>query len=158
MAANPTIRAASNCSPRLSPTPATSNRLRPLVSRMQQTQPDREDTWYYAAVASYLGGNLDQAVERAGRALRLNARHALAYNLIGSAHAQLGHRDDARRAFRAALDASPQEASAYSNLGRLELESGNAVAALAYFAESLTLDPQDAVARAHLPQARAAAR
>ena len=134
------------------------DRLRPLISRMQQTQPDREDTWYYAAVASYLAGNLDQAVERAGRALRLNARHALAYNLIGSAHAQLGHRDEARRAFQAAVDASPQEASAYSNLGRLELEAGNAVAALAYFAESLTLDPRDAVARAHLAEARAAAR
>ena len=42
------------------------DRLRPLVFRMQQAHPDREDSWYYAAVASYLGGNLNQAVERAG--------------------------------------------------------------------------------------------
>jgi Flp pilus assembly protein TadD len=134
------------------------DRLRPLVARMQQKHPDREDTGYYAAMVSFLGGNLPEAIVRAERVVQMNPHNSLAYNLIGSASAGLGHRDRAREAFRASLEANPREASTYVNLGRLELESGNPGGALAYFVESLTLDPNDERARASLSAALFASR
>ena len=134
------------------------DRLRPLVARMQQTYPDREDTLYYAAMVSFLSGDLPEAIARAERVVRMNPRSALAYNLIGSASASLGDRDRAREAFRASLEANPREASTYVNLGLLDLESGNPDGALAYFVESLTLDPNDQRARANLSAALFASR
>jgi spermidine synthase len=125
-------------------------RLRPLAVRLQATWPDRDETWYYAAIVSFLEGNLAQTVERAERAAAINARHAAAHNLIGSASAALGQRDRARQAFQASLSANPVESSTYANLGRLEMEAGNHDAALAYFAESLTLDPADESTRRDL--------
>ena len=130
-------------------------RLGPLVARMHQAHPDREETSYYAAMLSFLTGNFPEAIARAERVVEKNRHHALALNLIGSASASLGRHDRAREAFRASLQASPQEPSTYANLGLLEMESGNRDAAVAYFAESLTLDPHHEVARAYLPAALA---
>jgi spermidine synthase len=130
-------------------------RLGPLIARMQQSHPEREETSYYAAMLSFLTGNFPQAIARAERVVQMNPRHALALNLIGSANATLGQHDRARRTFRASLDANPQEPSTYANLGMLEMESGNRDAAVAYFAESLTLDPHHEVARSSLAAALA---
>ena len=127
------------------------DRLSPLVTRMQQTHPEREGTWYFAALASFLDGNLPEAIARAERVIRMNAQHASAHNLIGAASASLGQRDRAHQAFRASLEANPRDASPYANLGLLELEAGNRDAAVTYFAESLTLDPNNELARAYLP-------
>jgi tetratricopeptide (TPR) repeat protein len=125
-------------------------RLGPLVARMQREHPEREETSYYAAMVSFLTNHLPDAIARAQRIVEANPRHALAWNLIGSASASLGQRDRAREAFRASLVANSQEASTYANLGRLEMESGNRDAAVAYFVESLTLDPHDEIARTSL--------
>jgi spermidine synthase len=130
-------------------------RLRPLVGRMQQTHPDRDETWYYAAMLSFLDGELPQAIQRAERAVAINPHHALAHGLIGSAAASLGQRDRARQAFRAALAEDPEDPAPYAQLGRLELEAGNRDAALAYFVESLTLNPTEGSAREGLSALRA---
>ena len=134
------------------------DRLRPLVIRMQQAHPEREETWYYAAMVSFLDGNLPEVIARARRVIQMNPQHAPAHNLIGAASAGLGQRDRARQAFRASLEADPREPSTYANLGLLELESGNRDAAVAYFVESLTLDPHYETARINLSAAIAAPR
>ena len=130
-------------------------RLRPLVMRMQQTSPEREETWYYAAMVSFLDGNMEEAIARAQRVIQLNPRHAPAHNLIGAASATLGQNDRARQAFRASLEASPRDASTYANLGLLEMESRNLDAAVSHFAEALTLDPENALSETYLPVALA---
>jgi len=132
------------------------DRLRPLATRMQQTHPEREETWYYGALASFLDGNLREAIARAQRVTEMNSQHAAAHNLIGAASATLGQRDRARQAFRASLEADPRDAATYTNLGLLEMESGNLDAAVAYFTESLSLDPYGEVPRANLSAALAA--
>jgi spermidine synthase len=131
--------------------------LQPVVERMRNRHPERDETWYYAAVLSFLTDRLDQALSEASHAVELNARHTLAQNLIGSTYARQRQLDRARQAFRAALDSNPAEASTYTNLGMLELEAGNPQAAISYFAEALTLDPADDRARAQLTAALAAA-
>jgi spermidine synthase len=125
-------------------------RLGPLVGRMQQAYPDRQETAYYAAMLDFLNGDFPDAIALAERVVQMNPRHALALNLIGSANANLGRVDRARQAFRASLEASPQDPSTYANLGMIEMESGNRDAAVAYFAESLTLDPHHEAARTNL--------
>ena len=114
---------------------------------MRQTRPDRDETWYYAAMASFLAGDLPQTVSYAERAVQIHARHAPALNLIGSASAGLGRRDRARQAFEASLALNPRESTTYANLGLLEMTSGNRDAAVAYFVESLSLDPTETSAR-----------
>jgi tetratricopeptide (TPR) repeat protein len=123
------------------------DRLVPLVERLRQTRPDRDETWYYAAMASFLAGDLPATVSHAEAAVRINARHAPALNLIGSASAALGRRDRARQAFEASLAVNPRESTTYANLGLLEMTAGNRDAALAYFVESLSVDPSDTAAR-----------
>ena len=124
------------------------DRLRPLVSRMQQTVPERQETWYYAAMVSFLDGDLAEVIARAQRVIQMNPQHAPAHNLIGASSAGLGQLDRARQAFRASLEASPRDASTYANLGLLEMESGNLDSAAAHFAEALALDPENAVSEA----------
>jgi spermidine synthase len=131
--------------------------LQPLVARMRNSHPERDETWYYAAVLSFLTDRLEDALSAAGRAIELNPRHTLARNLLGSTYARQGQRDRARQAFGAALETNPAEPSTYTNLGLLELEGGNPQAAVSYFAEALTLDPADDRARSQLAAALAAA-
>lgn len=133
-------------------------RLRGLVTSMEQNHPEREESWYYAAMVSFLDSNWPDTIVQARRAITINARHAPAHNLIGIASANLGQREQARQAFRASVVANPREASTYANLGLLELESGRPDAAVASFTESLTLDPRHELARTNLPVALAALR
>ena len=125
-------------------------RLRPLATRMQHAHPEREETWYYAAMLSFLEGEFGEAIALGERVIQRNGGHAPAHNLIGAASASLGQHDRARQAFRASLEASPLDPATYANLGLLELESGNRDAAAAYFAESLTLEPHFDIARTGL--------
>jgi spermidine synthase len=130
--------------------------LQPVVARMRASHPDRDETWYYAAVLAFLTGRLGDALSAASRAVELNPRHTLARNLIGSTYARQAQLESARQAFRAALDSNPAEPSTYTNLGMLELEAHNPRAAASYFAEALTLDPADDRARSQLTAALAA--
>jgi len=131
--------------------------LQPVVARMRSSHPERDETWYYAAVLSFLTDRLEEALSAATRALEVNPRHTLAHNLIGSTYARQRQLDRARQAFRAAVDSNPKEASTYTNLGMLELEAANPRAAVSYFTEALTLDPTDDRARSQLAAAVAAA-
>jgi tetratricopeptide (TPR) repeat protein len=133
-------------------------RLRPLSARMKEKFPDREETWYQAAMVSFLEKRWPETVESARRTLAINRQHVPAHNLFGIASVNLGHLDVARQAFRAALEAGPHEASTYANLGLLELQSGNADLAVEYFTEALILDPEQPLALANFPVAQSARR
>ncbi|MBM3770904.1 MAG: tetratricopeptide repeat protein [Acidimicrobiia bacterium] len=134
------------------------DRLQPLVAQMRTSAPERDETWYYAAMLSFLRGDAAGTVPLAERATQLNPAHAPAWNLMGSASASLGQRDRARHAFTQSLQADPREPTTYSNLGRLALESGDAPAALGYFQEALSLDPLDPTAKDGLSQLIASSR
>lgn len=123
------------------------DRLRPLVARMQAVAPERDETWYYAAMLRFLGGDAPGTVSFAQRAVQLNPKHAAAWNLMGSAHAGLGQRDRARDAFERSLQADPREPTTYTNLGRLEFEAGSPEKARRTFQEALSIDPDNSVAR-----------
>ncbi|MGE3511521.1 MAG: fused MFS/spermidine synthase [Vicinamibacterales bacterium] len=122
-------------------------RLQPIVAQLQATWPERDETWYYTAMFAFLNDDMEGTVRLAGRAVEINPNHALAWSLIGSAHASRGRRREAAHAFERARLADPYEPATYANLGRLALESGDRESALAYFQEALSLDPAEPTAR-----------
>jgi spermidine synthase len=132
-------------------------RLEPVVQHLQQRQPERASSAYYAAAARFLRGQFAEAIRFAEQAVARDPQYAAAHNLLGAIHASVDNRDSARAAFAAALRLNHEDASVYTNLGLLELSSGNPAAARAYFIEALSLDPQSEAARRGLEQARPAA-
>ncbi len=128
------------------------DRLAEVASAMQQLDPTRAASQYYAAAALFLRGDAAAAIPFAERAIALDAAHAKAHNLLGAAHASRGNLDAARTAFRRALDLDPRDGSAYANLGALELSTGRTAEARALFAEALVVDPASDVARLGLTQ------
>ncbi len=133
------------------------DRLGPVVERLQRLEPGRASTAYYGAAVRFLRGAFADAVGLAREAVARDPRYAPAHNLLGTIHASLDNRDEARAAFAAALALDPRDPSIYTNLGLLELASANGPAAAGYFAEALSLDPQSVAARQGLRQARRAA-
>jgi spermidine synthase len=130
------------------------SRLDQTVATLQRVAPDRAATQYFAAVAAFLRGRAEEAVQLARRAVEIDSTYAATYDLIGAAYARLGRVDDARQAFQASLRHDPHDSAAYTNLGLLELAAGNHDLAGRYFAEALWLDPESPAAREGLARVR----
>ena len=125
-----------------------------LVASMRTIAPDRAGSHYFAAVAAFLHGKPEQAVEHATRAVAIDPAYAPVYDLVGAAYTKLGQAAKAREAFETSLRFDAHDSTAYTNLGLLELAAGNKPAAARYFAEALWLAPDSATARQGLAQTR----
>ena len=126
-----------------------------VVGQLDAQWPNRPSSRYYAAVSAFLDGRTADSLRLGEDAARAGPRDPRAFNLIGSAAASLGRREDARQAFLSALRQDPRDSAAYVNLGTIELESGNRSAAMRWFAEALVVDPESQAARDGLARARA---
>ncbi|MEO8677646.1 MAG: fused MFS/spermidine synthase, partial [Vicinamibacterales bacterium] len=124
------------------------------ILQLRAVAPDRAATHYYAAVAEFLKGNVNEAVTLAKRAIAADPQYAPVYDLIGAAYTRLERPNEAREAFRKSLTFDHHDSSAYTNLGLIELAAGNRPAAANYFAEALWLAPESATARAGLARTR----
>jgi tetratricopeptide (TPR) repeat protein len=91
-----------------------------------------------------------------GRAAEAVPRNYLAWSHLGVALAEAGRRDEARRAFEAALAIQPRHAEAENNLGQLLLEQGAPREALSHFERALGLEPGLSQAAGNLGAALAA--
>ena len=113
----------------------------------------RAASWYFAASASFLRGDVGGAAPLVRRAIELDANYADAYNLLGAIHGTTGDIGAARDAFRTSLRLDPRDAVTYINLAQLELAAGQEGAAADLFAEALSLDPSSGPARDGLASA-----
>jgi spermidine synthase len=129
-------------------------RLREVVARLEELQPDAARTAYYEAVYRVLEGDLDGALVRAREAAARDPGHAAAHNLIGVIYANLDRQESAGAAFHTARRLDPRDSTAYVNLGLLQQASGHRPAAARYFTEALLLDPRSRAAREGLAQVR----
>ncbi len=118
-----------------------------VVGQLRELAPRGAATGYYAAVASFLRGDAEQAVRHAESAIAIDRKYAAVYDLIGAAFTTLGQADRARDAFMTSLRFNAHDSTAYANLGVLELRAGNYEAASDYFAEALWLEPDSPMAR-----------
>ena len=112
--------------------------------------PQRATSWYYAASASFLRGDLDGSLSLVRRAIELDPNYADAYNLLGAIRGTAGDIGAARDAFRTSLRFDPRDAVTYVNLAQLELAAGQRDTAADLFAEALSLDPGSQAARGGL--------
>jgi len=124
------------------------------VAELRQVAPDRASTAYYAAVAAFLHGDVNEALARAQKAIALDPHYAPTYDLAGAAYTKLDQLELARQAFHKSLSFDAHDSTAYENLGVVELNAGNRSAAAKYFAEALWLVPESAVSREGLRRAR----
>jgi len=129
------------------------SRLKPVVETLEAVAPDSGSTLYYSATLAFLEGRLQDTVALAARAAARRPEDGRVHNLLGAASATLGHHDQARREFEAAIERDPRDPTAYLNLGWLELDVANPAAASARFAEALSFDPTSAGARQGLSRA-----
>ena len=130
------------------------DRLAPIVARLQREAPDAPDTHYFAASHAFLQGNLDEALRLARTLIAQHPDHARAQNLIGAALAMQGHVDAARAAFASSIAADPRDSGTYVNAGSLELEHGRPDDARRQFAIALAMDLTSDAARRGLAAAR----
>ncbi len=101
-------------------------------------------TPYELALRALARGEYDEALQRLGAlleegTLRDEERAAIS-NKQGVALIGLQRRDEARRAFEAALDVRPRYAPALVNIGNLHLEAGETEAAVARYETAIAAD------------------
>ncbi|HYN09992.1 MAG TPA: fused MFS/spermidine synthase [Vicinamibacterales bacterium] len=129
------------------------DRLRPIAEQLQRTWPDRPATPYFGATMRLLTGRASEAVALAEPAVRRHPSDARLRNVLGVAYASTGRRDEARKAFEAALDLDARDAATYTNLALLDLETGQPARAVARLGEALLLDPDSPRALGALAEA-----
>ena len=133
-------------------------RLDATVAELLKLAPGQAVIEYFHAVASFLHGDANGAVESARRAIELDPNYPPTYDLIGAAYTKLAQLDAAREAFKKSLAFDAHDSTAYENLGVLELNAGNRALAARYFAEALWLVPDSPTARQGLSVARTGSR
>jgi Flp pilus assembly protein TadD len=109
--------------------------------------PQRAASWYFAASASFLRGDVEDTLSLVRRAIELDPNYADAYNLLGAIRGTAGDVSAAREAFRTSLRLDPRDPVTYLNLAQLELAAGQRDVAADLFAEALSLDPNSGPAR-----------
>ena len=102
---------------------------------------------HLAGVVATRMGKLAVAVERLGRAARLEPTLARPHAALGFAFDQMGRVEEARRAFQAAVALEPGYADAHNGLGITCFRLGLAGEAMASFARALELDPESVETR-----------
>jgi Flp pilus assembly protein TadD len=121
--------------------------LEQVVDVLRREFPQRAATWYFAASAGFLRGDVDSTVTLVRHAIELDPNYADAYNLLGAIRGTAGDIGAARDAFRTSLRFDPRDPVTYVNLAQLELAAGQRDTAADLFAEALALDPSSSPAR-----------
>lgn len=130
--------------------PAETERLKPpadagVVTPRPLSAPARA---FREGDTAYQQGKPDEAIARAQDVVKAEPKNALAHNLIGRSFAAKYETskakedaDQARRAFREAINADPRFWPAMINLAELELKVGDTKAAAGLYARVLELEP-----------------
>ncbi len=102
---------------------------------------------HFGGVLATRMGKLGLAVERLGRAVRLEPARGRAHAALGFALEQSGRVEEARRSFQAAIALEPGFADAHNGLGITCLRLGLVDEAMASFERALALAPESVEAR-----------
>ncbi len=107
-------------------------------------QEDNMDLWVAIIATQRRLGMLDEAVEQARKALKVNSKSLNVYNNLGLVYVEQGRLDLAKFIYQRAMrqDGGDQHAFIRCNLGRVYQLQGFAVDARISYKEALELDPE----------------
>ncbi|MEM9217699.1 MAG: tetratricopeptide repeat protein [Cyanobacteria bacterium P01_F01_bin.150] len=91
-----------------------------------------------------------QTINQCQVVLGVDPSHAPIHKLMGNALMQMGEKDDARNAYKLALENDPSFADAYVNLGNLEAQDKQWDGAIAHYQQAIALKPDFAGAYRNL--------
>lgn len=114
-----------------------------LASIDQAIQRNKQDAVLYILRAGILEelNQHQEAVEAYTKAIDIKP-HPLVYFSRGSARADLGDLDGAKKDYKQAIKLNPQLAEAYGNLGNIHYLSGDLDGAIDYCTEAIKINPQ----------------
>ncbi len=101
-------------------------------------------------VVQFEKGNIDDAINKYGQALRLHANYPEAHYNLGSALLQQGKIDDAIQQCEKALELQPTDPDAHVVLGNAFLAKQDLGRAISQYQQALTLRPEDSNAHYNL--------
>ncbi len=101
-------------------------------------------------VVQFEKGNIDDAIDKYGQALRLHADYPEAHYNLGSALLQQGKIDDAIQQCEKALELQPTDPDAHVVLGNAFLAKQDLDRAISQYQQALTLRPEDSNAHYNL--------
>lgn len=122
-------------------------------------QPERAVAVYEAAIARHIFTDLiyarlgklylrlhelDKAVDAMNRAAQLNPTDLDNLRNLGTAQLQLGHADEAEKAFKAITRQNDHYSAAYNGLGLVAIQHGDSSTAQGDFEKAVALDPSEA--------------
>jgi adenylate cyclase len=88
-------------------------------------------------------GHLEEGLELAKKAMKLDSREAIAYFAIGRIHMMLGNHDDSIAALEKSLELNPNFAQSYHGLGFVLALSGELDRAKSMTEKAIALSPRD---------------
>jgi len=97
---------------------------------------------FFQALDAFKKRQLDTAEETCKKLLRLNPKEVNTLRLYGQIQAEREHKEEAEKAFLAALSAAPDYAHAHVDLGQLYLGSGLRQKAIDHLEQACKLDPR----------------
>ena len=101
-------------------------------------------------VVQFEKGNIDDAINKYGQALRLHANYPEAHYNLGSALLQQGKIDDAIQQCEKALELQPTDPDAHVVLGNAFMAKQDLGRAISQYQQALTLRPEDSNAHYNL--------
>lgn len=113
-----------------------------LREAVHQTPKDREARFALVRGLSR-AGKLDDALAAARAWRAIDAYNLVVVRLIGDLHGELGHRDQARRAYSAVVELLPKDASAQRALASVLKQAGDLDGAYQRLRDAATLSPGD---------------
>ncbi len=113
------------------------------LTKSLEWDPSNASRWYYLGRARYNENQFEQAIDAFQRCLKIEPRNVKAEDNLGLSYQGLNRLDDAKNAFRTAIDWQKGEAKQnpqpYLNLGQLLSDQGNPEAGLPYLLKATEL-------------------
>jgi tetratricopeptide (TPR) repeat protein len=123
------------------------------LTRALESNPNDSEGWYYLGRAKYNENRFEEAVHAFSECLRLDPANAKAEDNLGLSHEALGRIEEAKAAYRKAIDWQAQttnvkpDAGPFLDLGSLLLDQHDAQGAIVYLLRAADISPQ--AARTH---------
>ena len=116
-------------------------------SKVVEWSPQDMEAWYFLGRAKYNENRFDEAIRAFEQALKLDPKNVRAEDNMGLAFEGLGRNDEARSAYRDAIDwqtgARQTYPDPYINLGAILVTEGQPNQALIYLSKALQIAPND---------------